>query len=69
MPSRKKLGVVALKQQIRADGIHINFSRGVHTIADDQTQTTLASFITKCPHPANAISILRSNKRLKTWTE
>ncbi len=64
-PSRKKLGVVALEQQIRADGMHTHSSRGAHAIADDHTQTTLACFTTKCPHPANAISILRSNKRLR----
>jgi hypothetical protein len=65
MPSRKKLGVVTLEQQSRANKMHTHSSRGTHAIADNHTQTTLACFITKCPHPANAISILRSNKRLR----
>ncbi len=64
-PSRKKLGVVALKQKIRADGMHTHSSLGAHKIADDHTQTTLASFIIKHLHSANVNSILRSNKRLK----
>jgi hypothetical protein len=65
MLSKKKLGVVALEQQIRADGMHTHSSWGVHAIAGNHTQTTLACFITKRQHPANAISILRSNKHLR----
>jgi hypothetical protein len=62
---RKTFGVVALKQQIRANRMHTHSSWGAHKIADNYTQTILASFITKHPHLANAIIILRSNKRLK----
>jgi dephospho-CoA kinase len=65
MPSRKKLGVVALERKIRANGMHTHSSQGAHKIAEDHTQTTLASFITKHLHPANVNSILRSNKHLK----
>jgi hypothetical protein len=65
LPSRKKLGVVALKQQIRSNGMHqapcSNLSEGGH----QRHQTTLSSLIIKCPHPSSTLASFKSNKRLR----
>jgi hypothetical protein len=65
IPSRKKLGVVALEQQIRADGVHTHSSQGTQASNKDHTQATLAHFINKHSHPSNAVNTLKSNKHLR----
>jgi hypothetical protein len=37
IPSRKKLGIVALEQQIRADGMHTHSSQGTQASSKDHT--------------------------------
>jgi hypothetical protein len=65
IPSRKNLGIVALEQEIRADGIHTHSSQGTQASSKDHTHATLAHFINKRPHPSNPINTLNSNKRLR----
>ncbi len=65
LPSRKKLVIVAVKQQIRSNGMHqapcSNLSEGGH----QRHQTTLSSLIVKCPHPSSTLASFKSNKHLR----
>jgi hypothetical protein len=61
--SRKKLGIVAIEQQIRTDGMHWRAPQN-DTIPDQHLQILIDCFATKCPHPASIARALRSNKRL-----
>ena len=65
IPSRKKLGVTAVEQQIQLDGMHQpptnnNANDGTHL-----NQTPLTSLIIKQPHPSSTIITLKSNKHLR----
>jgi hypothetical protein len=63
IPSRCKLGLVAIEHQIRKDGMHkpptLNNSLGHHT------QTTIIPYARKRPHPSTAVCLLKSNKRMR----
>jgi hypothetical protein len=65
LPGRKKLGVVAVKQQIRSNRMHqapcSNLSEGGH----QRHQTTLSSLIIKRPHPSSTLASFKSNKHLR----
>jgi hypothetical protein len=50
IPSRKKLRVLAVEQQIRADGMHHDSNPANQIHGAHLNQTTLTSFITKHPH-------------------
>jgi hypothetical protein len=65
IPSRKKLSVVAIKQEIHADKMHHSSNQTNQTHHTDHPQTNLTSFIKKCPHPLTAFTKLKSNKRLE----
>jgi hypothetical protein len=61
--SRKKLGIVAVEEQIRRDRMHQSASQ-TDMFPDQHSQTKIDSFTTKRPHPASITMALRSNKRL-----
>jgi hypothetical protein len=61
--SRKKLGIVAIEQQIKMDGMHWRAPQN-DTILDQHSQISIDRFATKCPHPASIAGALRSNKCL-----
>ncbi len=61
--SRKKLGIVAIEQQIRKNRMHQSASQN-NTPLEQHSQTLIDSFTTKRPHPASITRVLRSNKRL-----
>ncbi len=64
VPSRKKLGITAIEQQIRDDGMHQSSHTTNRTHEAQHKQTMLTSFITKHLHPSTALSMLNSNKWL-----
>jgi hypothetical protein len=61
--SRKKLGIVAIEQQIRKDCMHWCAPHN-DTFPEQHSQTLIDCFAAKCPHPASITGALRSNKRL-----
>ncbi len=61
--SRKKLGIVAIEQQIRKDCMHRSAPQN-DTFPEQHSQTLIDCFAAKCPHPAFITGALRSNKRL-----
>jgi hypothetical protein len=61
--SRKKLGIVAIEQQIRKDGMHRSITQ-TGTFPEHHSQTLINHFVAKRPHPASIVAALRSNKRL-----
>jgi hypothetical protein len=66
LPSRTKMGIVAVEQQIRSDQRHLLPSQEEHTRFQDSNQSLIDGFFTKKrPHPAAIVSLLRSNKRLR----
>ncbi len=65
LPSRKKLGIVAVEQQIRSDGMHQAPSPTLSNNSHQQHQTTLNSLVIKHPHPSSMLTSLKSNKRLR----
>jgi hypothetical protein len=63
IPSRKKIGIVAIEQQIRQDGRHKDpCNKKPAREKDSNNQSTLDKFILKRPHPASITTILKSNK-------
>jgi hypothetical protein len=63
IPSRRKLGLGAIEQQIRKDGMHRPpTSNDPLTI---YTQTMVVPYARKRPHPATAVCLLKSNKRMQ----
>ncbi len=62
--SRKKLGIVAIEQQIRKDGMHQSTTQ-TGTLPEHHSQTLIDHFVAKQPHPASIVAALRSNKRLR----
>jgi hypothetical protein len=61
--SRKKLGIVAIEQQIRKDCMHQSASQN-DTFPEQHSQTLTNCFAAKCPHPASITGALSSNKHL-----
>ena len=58
VPSRWKLGIAAVEHQIQQDGMHhAGSSSNPHAI--NPLQSSLATFIRRCPHPALVIASLR----------
>jgi hypothetical protein len=60
IPSRKKMGIVAIKQQIKQDGHHKNPCNKEPAKEKDSNQSTLDKFILKRPHLASIMTILKS---------
>jgi len=66
LPSRTKLGIVAVEQQIRLDQRHFLTRQEEHTRFQNSNQSSINGFFTKKrPHPAAIVSLLKSNKRLR----
>ena len=63
IPSRRKLGIVNIEQQIQRDGMHWSTTQTGTDPAHD-SQPLIDLFVTKQPHPASTVAALRSNKRL-----
>jgi hypothetical protein len=64
IPSRKKLGVTAIEQQIQLDGMHRPLINKYTKDSTHLNQTPLTSLIIKQPHPLSTIITLKSTKRL-----
>jgi hypothetical protein len=65
LPSRTKLGIVAVEQQIRSNLRHSIPRQEEHTHYLTSNQPLLDGFFTKQPHPASITNLLKSNKRLR----
>ena len=66
LPSRNKLGVVAVEQQIRLDNRNFLTRQEEHTRFQNSNQSSINGFFTKKRlHPAAMVSLLKSNKRLR----
>ena len=66
IPSRTKMGIVAVEQQIRSDQHHFLLHQEEHTHFQNSNQSSINGFFTKKrPHPAAIESLLKSNKRLR----
>jgi hypothetical protein len=66
LPSRTKLGIVAVEQQIRSDQRHFLPCREEHTRFQESNQSSINGFFTKKRlHPAAIVSLLKSNKQLR----
>ncbi len=63
IPTRQKLGLVAIEQWIRKDGMH--WLPMQSNITDQHTQASIESYVRKQPHPSAALSQLKSNKRMR----
>ena len=64
MVSRAKLGITAVEQQIRKDGMHRTSSQADESQAVDANQTDLDHYV-KRPHPASIMGSMKLNKRLR----
>ena len=62
---RTKLGITAVEQQIRKDGMHRRSSPSGEVQVDDSLQVTLERFVKRRPHPASITGTMKSNKRLR----
>ena len=62
--SRSKLGITAVEQQIRKDGMHRTSPQSDESQVIDVNQTYLDRFV-KRPHPASIMGSMKSNKRLR----
>ncbi len=60
--SRSKLGITAVQQQIRKDGMHRTPPQSDVLQASDSAQLTIDHFVKKRPHPASIMADMRSNK-------
>lgn len=65
IPSRRKLGLVAIEQQIRKDGMHRTSTQGGASQAVNLTQTSLELFVHKRLHPSAMMSLQKPNKTLR----
>ncbi len=65
IPSRQKLGMVTIEQQIWKDGMHQSPMQNSSNVATSHTQTSMESFTQKQPHPSAALSLLKLNKRMR----
>jgi hypothetical protein len=63
--SQKKLGVAAVKQQIRLEGMHRPPKSNSSDDTNHGNQTTLTSLIIKRPNPSSTLTTLKSNNRLR----
>jgi hypothetical protein len=57
IPSRKKLGIVNIKQQIRRDGMHRCITQ-TGTDPEHNMQPLIDRFVTKQPNPASTVAAL-----------
>jgi len=66
LPSRTKLGIVAVEQQIRSDQRHFLHRQEEHTRFQEHNQSSISGYLAKKrPHPATFGSVFKSNKRLR----
>jgi hypothetical protein len=65
IPSRQKLGMVAIEQQICKDGMHQSLMQNSSNDATSHTQTSMEFFTRKQPHPSAALSLLKLNKSMR----
>ncbi len=65
IPSRQKLGTVAIERQIQKDGMHQSPMQNSSNHEINHTQTSMESFTRKQPHPSAALSLLTLNKRMR----
>jgi hypothetical protein len=63
IPSRQKLGLVAIEQQIQKDGMHQSTMQS--NITGHHTQASIESYVRKRPHPSATLSLLKLNKRMR----
>ena len=63
--SRTKLGITAVEQQIRKDGMHRTSSQSNKAQVKDIPQMTLDGFVKRRPHSASIMESMKSNKRLR----
>jgi hypothetical protein len=63
--SRAKLGITAVEQQIRKDGMHRTSCQPDAAQDNGNHLTTLDRFVHKRPHPASTMESMKSNKRLR----
>jgi hypothetical protein len=63
IPIRQKLGLVAIEQLIQKDGMHQSTMQS--NITGHHTQASIESYVQKRPHPSAALSLLKSNKRMR----
>jgi hypothetical protein len=64
IPSRMKLGIATIEQQICKDGMHRATVQTDALQANDCSQLSLQRFIQQQPHPASILGSLRYNKRM-----
>ncbi len=64
IPSRMKLGITTVEQQIRKDRMHRATTQPDALQATDSSQLSLDHFVRRQPHPASIMGNMRSNKRL-----
>jgi hypothetical protein len=63
--SRAKLGIMAVEQQIRKDGMHRTLCQPDTAQDNGNHLTKLDRFVHKRPHPASIMESMKSNKRLR----
>jgi hypothetical protein len=63
--SCSKLGITAVQQQIRKDGMHRTTPQSDALQASDSSQLTIDCFFKKQPHPASIMADMMSNKRYR----
>ncbi len=61
IPSRKKMGIVAIEQQFRQDGHHKNPHNQETAREKDSNLSTLDKFNLKSPHPASITTLSPTN--------
>jgi hypothetical protein len=65
IPSRTKLGIATIEQQICKDGMHRATLQTDAFQANDCSQLSLERFVQWQPHPASIMGSLRSHKRMR----
>jgi hypothetical protein len=65
IPSRKKLGIATIEQQIRKGIMHRAMAQTDALQANDCSQLSLDRFMQQQPHPASIMGRLRSDKRMQ----
>ena len=65
IPSRMKLGITSVEQQIRQDRMHRATTQPDALQSTDNSQLSLDCFVHQQPHPASIAGDMRSNKRLR----
>ena len=63
--SRTKLGITAVEQQIRKDGMHRTSPQLDEVQVNDIPQITLDRFVKRRPHLASIVASMKSNTRLR----